>query len=285
LGIWRQRILTAAIPKDRSKAAGLTMPRRSFDENVSIAVPQDMPLSATEIWTSFRANPEGTEKMRQTHFALLFLAAFCIGSAAPAAAAVVYTYTGSDFDVFYNSDAGFAYAAGDRLTFNFSLPTALAAGASTDLLLQQTDWNASDGKYTFGGNGQVGLFSLDTYNSQAVTSVLGADLTTDASGNITSWSFSLFSSTHASQAYSSSTPFDVALSGGVYDYIYSRPGDSGANGVPIEEAAVNRPGSWTVTGAASAVPEPATWAMLLLGLFGVGFMMRGARRKDAVALV
>jgi hypothetical protein len=34
-----------------------------------------------------------------------------------------------------------------------------------------------------------------------------------------------------------------------------------------------------------AVPEPATWAMLLLGFFGVGFMMRGARRKGAVAVV
>lgn len=32
---------------------------------------------------------------------------------------------------------------------------------------------------------------------------------------------------------------------------------------------------------ASAVPEPATWAMMLLGLFGVGFLMRGARRNDA----
>ena len=28
-----------------------------------------------------------------------------------------------------------------------------------------------------------------------------------------------------------------------------------------------------------AVPEPSTWAMLLLGFFGVGFMMRASRRK------
>jgi hypothetical protein len=33
----------------------------------------------------------------------------------------------------------------------------------------------------------------------------------------------------------------------------------------------------------SAVPEPAIWAMLLLGFFGVGFMVRGSRRQDAVA--
>ena len=40
------------------------------------------------------------------------------------------------------------------------------------------------------------------------------------------------------------------------------------------------PGTLTIT----AVPEPATWAMLLLGFFGIGFMMRGSRRKDAVAV-
>lgn len=34
----------------------------------------------------------------------------------------------------------------------------------------------------------------------------------------------------------------------------------------------------------TAVPEPATWAMLLLGFFGIGFMARGSRRKDAAAL-
>jgi hypothetical protein len=34
----------------------------------------------------------------------------------------------------------------------------------------------------------------------------------------------------------------------------------------------------------SAVPEPATWAMMLLGLFGVGFVLRG-RKQGALAAV
>jgi len=33
----------------------------------------------------------------------------------------------------------------------------------------------------------------------------------------------------------------------------------------------------------SAVPEPATWAMFLLGFGGIGFMLRGSRRQPAVA--
>jgi hypothetical protein len=34
----------------------------------------------------------------------------------------------------------------------------------------------------------------------------------------------------------------------------------------------------------SAVPEPTTWTMLLLGLFGIGLISRGARRKNPVAV-
>ncbi len=33
----------------------------------------------------------------------------------------------------------------------------------------------------------------------------------------------------------------------------------------------------------SAVPEPATWAMMLLGFFGLGTMVRGARRRNLAA--
>ena len=41
-------------------------------------------------------------------------------------------------------------------------------------------------------------------------------------------------------------------------------------------------GNFTIAEAISAVPEPATWAMLLLGFGGIGLMMR-ARRRQALA--
>lgn len=41
-------------------------------------------------------------------------------------------------------------------------------------------------------------------------------------------------------------------------------------------------GQDAMTQLSDAAPEPATWAMFLIGFAGIGFMMRGARRKDAL---
>jgi hypothetical protein len=44
----------------------------------------------------------------------------------------------------------------------------------------------------------------------------------------------------------------------------------------------NNPGTWTVT---TDVPEPSTWAMLLLGFAGLGFMAYRRKSKPAVRFV
>lgn len=43
------------------------------------------------------------------------------------------------------------------------------------------------------------------------------------------------------------------------------------------------PGIATFNGISGAVPEPATWAMMLLGFGGIGYSMRRRRRKTAIA--
>jgi hypothetical protein len=40
---------------------------------------------------------------------------------------------------------------------------------------------------------------------------------------------------------------------------------------------------FTVAAAASAVPEPSTWAIMLIGFAGLGFAFRQSRRKVSFA--
>jgi hypothetical protein len=42
-------------------------------------------------------------------------------------------------------------------------------------------------------------------------------------------------------------------------------------------------GTWDMTDATSAVPEPSTWAMMILGFAGIGFMAYRRRNQAAVA--
>ncbi|ASJ90275.1 PEPxxWA-CTERM sorting domain-containing protein [Porphyrobacter sp. CACIAM 03H1] len=59
-----------------------------------------------------------------------------------------------------------------------------------------------------------------------------------------------------------------------------------ANGrISIDLSGVNSNGRVSLNLATSgAVPEPATWAMLILGFFGVGAAIRSARRKQNVTV-
>jgi hypothetical protein len=63
----------------------------------------------------------------------------------------------------------------------------------------------------------------------------------------------------------------------------SSPGEFG--GGPMEsEFFYSDPDLTAQTLTITAVPEPATWAMMLLGFLGVGFVIRGARRKVVPAV-
>ncbi len=198
------------------------------------------------------------------------------GLAALRADPVTYSYTSANFDLInatYDLDPNFTYTTAHKLTFSFTLGSALASGVTTDLAMQSMSWSASDGKYTYGSSGQVGLLYPDNLNPGESASVLNAVVTTDLSGNIVGWNFALFGGAHASQFYSNSTPFPVGMAlywATVYEYGYSRPGDSGDGGLPIEFAGTTRKGSWTTTGGSPSVPDSAGTALLLT--IGCGFL-------------
>jgi hypothetical protein len=101
--------------------------------------------------------------------------------------------------------------------------------------------------------------SVDSYNTlqfyngtSLVTSFAGSDVIAAADGN---------------QGYGGSRYVNVGFTGETFNKVVAI-----SNGSPAFEFNI------------AAVPEPATWAMLLIGFFGVGFVVRGARRKDALAV-
>jgi hypothetical protein len=92
--------------------------------------------------------------------------------------------------------------------------------------------------------------------------------------------------------------YGSTTSGGLASFAAVFPPDNGAfsftsytNDFEITDlatsATLDRSPSFTysLVSNVSAVPEPATWAMLLLGFFGIGFMMRDARRKKGAVAV
>jgi hypothetical protein len=72
----------------------------------------------------------------------------------------------------------------------------------------------------------------------------------------------------------------ASINPGTYEMTFSgfvgRPGNNGGTVVGSYEATIT-------AGIASAVPEPSTWAMMLLGFAGIGFM--AYRRKSKPALM
>jgi hypothetical protein len=94
---------------------------------------------------------------------------------------------------------------------------------------------------------------------------------TDSSGNITNWVVTLETDdNHTGDLTTESgvAGFDQSLVGGVLG------GDN--EGVP---------GVWSLQSTMSAVPEPATWTLLLLGLAGVGWRLRSARKPMPTAVL
>jgi hypothetical protein len=177
------------------------------------------------------------------------------------AATVTYTYTGQDF---INSHDPFSST--DKVTGTITFAAPLGENLK---LAPETPVS-----FTFTAGPET-LTNL-TYNPSSIFSHF--NFTTDAAGNLSGWDISvglggggsfILENVQSSQPFGSNIG-DQASVGGNFK------GD--ANFDPGEAFGLNRTaGTFTLQ---AAVPEPSTWAMMILGFAGVGFM--AYRRKTNV---
>jgi hypothetical protein len=170
------------------------------------------------------------------------------------ARAAVYDYTGNDFNSFFGS----TYTSSDSVTASFSFSSVLPDNLSNANLSPET-FSISDGVQTI-------------TNSSTGAHVAFFELSTNSSGAIVGWNIVIYDET--STAY-----HEIDLAG--IDRGLMQTCGAGSTTTSCINASnvtdgsqTNDPGIWTVTG----VPEPSTWAMMILGFMGVGFM--AYRRKQ-----
>ena len=160
----------------------------------------------------------------------------------------------------------------------FSMPLALAATLS---LMGANASNATDLLYTFSPGSYY-----DYSGSLVHTPVTGSfdfDTVTGVLSNVTYNSVSGAFNTGAEYSPGDATQIYFGQLGGNYDVYQLASSLNNGGTVAINSGThpsivINAAGSLTTGG----VPEPATWAMMLVGFGGIGAAMR-SRRKVAVA--
>jgi hypothetical protein len=203
-------------------------------------------------------------KMRNSAIALAGLATLLqFGSVIGTKAEIVYSYTGNPFNSF-SSYYSTTYSPSDEVTGSFSVSTPLAPNL-VFAIVQPDAWSFSDG---------VGTIS-NTSGGSINDAQNGFFIYTDALGNIISWTVDVTGGT-AGLYRDIRTDTDPDTSGGSgHD-----TGEIGANGNYSFGFSFYAPGVWTEV--APAVPEPSTWAMMLLGFAGIGFMAYHRKSKSAL---
>lgn len=179
------------------------------------------------------------------------------GMIGSARADAIYQYVGNDFTF---GDG--PYTTTDAVTGTITLSAALADNLS-DAAATPLSFSFSDGVQTISSTNASGS---------------SFTLSTNANGQITGWFISLAIPSPSNvgpvvnSIVSNSTAGD---NGDMYECLVT--GQTGCTFAAFYEGLNdNLPGTWTEL--ASAVPEPSTWAMMLLGFAGLGFM--AYRRKN-----
>jgi hypothetical protein len=168
----------------------------------------------------------------------------------------------------------------------FSFATSLS-GAGLDNLAAGTDITATVTPFAFPVNTNAGFqqdnagFALGT---SSVTGGLKVLIGTDATGQITSWTISeTFFASYP--AFAGENPNDF------FDNYTVSTTDAGNVVVNIQDNNAGFGPNPTGVGLGSfgavviaPVPEPSTWAMMILGFFGIGFMAYRRRAHTAFAV-
>jgi hypothetical protein len=188
---------------------------------------------------------------------LVGLASFLM---AGTASAVTYTYTGNTF-LYIGGVGGVSHVSG-----SFDVSSALTANTTySNLSGVITSYDFTDGRTTW---------------TSSSSSPIEFAITTDAHG-IASWQIDI-TDPHRDEIITQSSSY--AGTGGVLDstnlynnyvaYSYAPGNSNGEQGVQ---------GTWTATAALTTdVPEPSTWAMMILGFAGIGFMAYRRKAKPAL---
>lgn len=177
-------------------------------------------------------------------------------TASAASAQTVYNYTGNNFTSVFAP----GYTTSDKITGTLTLSGPLPDSLSilTNETALVTSYSFTDGVNSFGPG------CCDSGNQTIF------EFMTDASGNITNWIVTLETDDNHTGDLTTeggATAFDQSLVGGVL---------GGSND--------GSPGTWSLESAQSAVPEPASWTLLLLGFGAIGWQLRQGARRSVPAI-
>jgi hypothetical protein len=202
-------------------------------------------------------------------------AAISLASAPASATQYLYAYTGNDLTDVTSACCGTPdtpFTTSDFISFQFYSPYLLGANLDDTPFYQPiTAWSLSIGPLH--------------YDSTIPGSVLySINFSTDGTGKITEYQFTTLTDVVAPGLVPAEYP-PTAFEEEVFSFDFPELGYGPEDGIYIPSiymdseyvSNVGVPGTWTVT----AVPEPANWALMMIGLGGTGAMMRRRRALAA----